>query len=1018
MKSERRPFPPPACQSGLALEGGFAVFHELMARKVRDILLVLNPYDAFVMEENGSLPSRIVNEYRGLNLSHPPRMTRVASITEALRLLKSRSFDLLVTTPRVEDQECRDFAPRLKKAAPDLPLVLLSHTLGGSPGFAAHEQPAAIDRHYVWSADPELLLAIVKNIEDHNNVEADTRRAMVRVLLVVEDSPFYRSLILPLLYKEIVRQTQRILHEGLNWEHRLLKMRARPKILLAANYEEALELYHRFRPYLLGVLADTRFPRRHGLDAGAGLRLLAHIRREVPDMPLLLMSAEEGNRQRAEKIPAVFLSKHDPDPATAIRSFLLSYLGFGDFVFRRPTGEVAGSAASLREFEEKLKNIDDDSLLYHAASNHFSHWIAARAEIGLAARLHRDCLGSLDDAGLLRRTLIREVHSLRRSRQQGVVSRFNRDDFDPEVADFLKSGEGSLGGKGLGLAFLAAQLARRPELAARYPDLRLAVPRTLVLTSEHFDLFAASHELEKITSGLADHDIALLCRGLPLPEALRKDLAAFLERVNTPLSVRSSSLQEDAHGRPYAGLFETYMLANNQPSLEARLEQLLDAVRLVYASAFYAGPRAFARASGTDAEPGAMAVIIQELIGRRHGAFFYPALSGVAQSYNYYPIEGMRPEEGIAHLALGFGKTVVEGERCLRFSPQHPQRLPQFSTVDDILTNSQRSFYALGMSESHGALPIGGSNLTRRDLEEAAGELPVELLTSTYDPAEHRIRDGSGPGGPRVLTFARILKHDLFPLAAILRDMLELGRQGMGGGIEIEFVAEPGAGDTPPSFHLLQIRPMVAEGERFEVSTGPVEQQAAFCFSNQALGYGRKTLSDIVLVRPDRFELSAARTIAAEIAAFNARLAASRSPYLLIGPGRWGSADPFLGIPVRWEDISGVAAMVELRTDFLAVAPSEGTHFFQNMTAMGIFYFTVDETTGVNAGSHLDHSWLHSLPQVEKTPHLVHLRAEKPFTITVDGRLSKGVMLAAGEPTSSPRPQAGRRTTRRGDKKK
>ena len=975
------------------LDSSFKVFHELMAHKIYEILLVLSPFDAFIMEEDTSLSTRIINEYRGLNLSRPPRLTSTVNADEALEQVRHKKFDLVITLPQIGKMDCNSLGLRIKEISPHLPVILLAHSLKALTPYMEKEKRAGIDNFYIWSADPALLLALIKNIEDHHNVARDTSLAMVRVLILVEDSPLYKSFFLPLLYKEVVAQTQAVLNESLNEEHRLLKMRARPKILVAENYEEAMRLFRTFRNFVFGVFSDTSFPKNGSLDDGAGVKLLRHIRKEIPDIPLLLLSSEPGNAQKAAAIPATFVNKNSDTLAGEIHQFFLEHLGFGDFVFHMPDGREVDRAANLHAFEKKLATIPDECLLFHAKNNHFSNWIMARSEVGLASLLHKSRMQQLKNVSSLRQGLIDQIHTLRKYREQGVVAHFAEHDFDADVMQFVKIGHGSMGGKALGLAFMASQLKKQDWLQEKYPQLDIDIPPTLVITTEGFHAFMQLNNLFVDFAGKSDAMIAALFLAATMPVWLEKQLDAFLQQVHEPLSVRSSSLLEDALYKPFAGLFETYMLPNNNADNEIRLQHLVNAVKLVFASTFYAGPRAFSSETDKHAtSPDSMAVIIQLLAGKPYGDYLYPAISGIAKSYNYYPVGKMKAGDGIAQIALGFGKTVVDGEKCLVFSPRYPENLPQFANVNDMLSSSQQTFYALPLKEHPEKLDYRQSNLVKREISEADNEPPVQALTSTYSPAEHSIRDTFGQG-PKVVTFARILKHRMLPLADLLQDLLELGYKGMSCDIEIEFAIDLGSDDEKSRFHFLQIRPMLAGENQDEVAIDRTEIDKAFCYSSKTLGHGiNNKIADIVYVKPETFITKDTRKIGQEISRINAKLRIEQKPYLLVGPGRWGSADPLLGIPVRWEDISGVAAIIELRNDQLSAEDSQGSHFFQNITAMGIKYLTVTENDAKGT-DFINWQWLALQPAADETRHLRHVRLPKPFLIKVDSATSRCVML-------------------------
>ncbi len=962
---------------------GFKVYHQLMRFKVRNILLVHTAYDAFVMEGDGTLASRIVTQYHGLNLSQPPLLTLATSAAAALELINSRPFDLVITMPRVGEMDAFTLATAIKGARPKLPVILISHGL--APHLhASPDTPSPLDAMYVWSADPDLLLAMVKNLEDHKNADHDTRLASVRILLLVEDSPLYRSFFLPLLYKQVVSQTQAVLDEGLNAEHRLLKMRARPKILTAASFEEAMALYRRYHPYIYGVISDSRYPKAGKMTDDAGVRLLTEIRQEIADLPLLLLSAESANRLPAAGIPANFIDKNAPDIGEQVRAFFLEHLGFGDFVFKDRAGRTLDRAVNLIDFERKLHTVPDEALLYHAGHNHFSNWIMARTEVRLAGLCQRQALGHLTTPAALRHHLTTLIRAELKQRQRGIIAQFSERDFDAEIMEFVRCGRGALGGKALGLAFLANYLRLTGPLCG-IDEVQVTIPRTLVIASAWFDGFISEHGLDQLDcQRMSDAQITESFANRPLAEGLRRQLAVLLAQSDYPLIVRSSSVLEDAHFAPYAGLFSTVLLANDHPDRGERLRLLERAVKRVYASALHAGPLSFAKAR-QQRRPGSMAVMVQQLAGHRYGGFFYPALSGVAQSRNFYPLAPMRAEEGIAHIALGLGNTVVAGEQCLNFSPAHPKLLPQLSTVEEILENAQKSFYALPLHANGrrpGAVPV------RRRVVEAMAEYPLQLLCSSYTAEDQRIRDSRGQGVP-VLTFANILKHNLIPLPQLLQRVLEVAKQGCGGDVEIEFCLDVNDGSAKPTFSILQLRPQATVLERQRITITADEKEKALLFSTDVLGHGRlEHIADIVYVDPASFRSADSQRIAEEIGRVNARLDQEHRGYLLIGPGRWGSADPLLGIPVRWQEINAVAAMVELRSEAFSVDPSQGTHFFQNITASHIHYISLDS----RKGHILNQALLASLPMVSDQGQVRHLRLAKPLVVKTDNHSGQCVI--------------------------
>jgi CheY-like chemotaxis protein len=979
------------------LDLSFKVFYELMANRVGEILLVSSPYDAFIMEEDGRLAERIIHEYRGLNLTRPPRLTWKSSAREALNELSEKKFDLMLTMPRIDDMETVAFCREVKTKHNDLPIFLLTHDTNNIYTSRYGRDRSAIDREFVWLGNTDLLLALIKSVEDRMNVAFDTERARVRVIILVEDSPLYRSSILPLLYKEIVMQTQAVMEESLNEEHRYLRMRARPKILIAETFEEALDLYEQFEPYMLCVLSDVRFMRYGATDNEAGFSLLKLIKQKTPHLPLLMCSSEETNRQKAATIPAVFLNKNSPSLHTDIRSFFVQNLGFGEFIFQLPDGREVGRAVNLRTMEKVLPSIPNDSILYHAKRNDFSTWLIARSEIQAASKLRPVKTSDFTSIQAAKEYLVDYIQKRRKERQRGVVVDFVPGEFDPDT-DIVKIGKGSLGGKARGLAFMWDLLKQHPELQEKYPEITIHVPKMLVISTDGFDAFVKGNALKRYaTADSSDRQIVEDFLNAHFPDRLARSLETFLEEVTDPLAVRSSSLFEDAQYYPCAGIYNTYMLPNNDPSPVFRLKQLIQAVKLVYASTYLEIPRSFAKRTGLRTEEEKMAVIVQQLTGKQYGGYFYPAISGIAQSYNYYPISYMEPKEGIAHIALGLGKIVVEDGTALRFSPKYPRFLPQFSNVKDILENSQRMFYALKLRDVPENLdPAGAATLKKLDIDDAKDHPPIQRLSSTYLPEDQRIRDTFLYPGHHVLTFAGILKYQSLPVPEILLELLDMGRKGMGCPVEMEFSLNLSNNNNDPKtdFSILQIRPMAACHQESGIEATndiyEVEIDQAVCFSSNALGNGIVSdITDIVYVDPDIFNPAHTVELANEISKINGRLIKQQHRYLLIGPGRWGSADRWLGIPVNWRDISGVGIIIETTAKNFRVDPSQGTHFFHNIISMGISYLTISE----HGEDFIDFNWLKSLPAETVSNSIRHVRLNGPLTIKIDGRTSRAVIF-------------------------
>ncbi len=973
----------------------FKVFHELMPNKVRRILLISTSYEAWIMEEDCRLSEQVVHEYRGLNLSHPPRLSWVSSLSEALERIETTHFDLVITICRAIDPAVYKTGDKIKKRRPDMPVVVLTHQeVLPETCIKFNHKSSGIDQIFFWSGDAGILLAIIKCIEDQMNVLNDTRNAGIRVIIFVEDSPFYRSSILPVLYRELVIETQSVIDDSLNEEHRILSMRARPKILLASSYEHAMELYENFKPFILGVISDVRYPCNGVIDPKAGLKLLSHIKQDKFDVRLLLMSSEPNNAVPASKIPATFIDKNSRVLNEKISCFLLESFGFGDFVFKLPNGTEVGRAVDLYALESQLKKIPDASFEYHCRRNDFSRWLFLIAEVELASQLRSWRDTDFENVGTHRKQLIQMIEHVRRDRLKGVIVDYDKDKFDPETG-FLKIGKGSLGGKARGQAFVSSLLHRSLARFQCFDTLDVFVPQTLVITTEGFDTFIQMNDLEDIIQEeLADEIIAERFISADFPDSLSSQLGSYLEMIHYPLAVRSSSLLEDAQFKPYAGLYKTFFVANDHDDINCRLDQLINAVKMVYASTYYAAPKAFSIRVGNRVESEKMAVIIQQVVGQDYGGYFYPAMSGVAQSKNYYPFSRMEPEDGIVTVAMGLGKAVMEGEKNLRFSPKFPQILPQRSCLDDILKNAQQDFYTLKMGEPTCYIGMNESvTLEKRNIHDAAKDLPVRLLASTYFPQDHRLRDTYSTSGYPVVTFASILKYGTIPLPELLSELLELGSKELGCPVEIEFALDfDPQKDSTARLAVLQIRPMSSKEEMLDVEISDSEQSQAFCISHMALGNTiNRRIKDIVYVKPDSFDPAKTVQIAKQIAHINATLMKKNRKYLLIGPGRWGSADHWLGIPVSWSDICGVSAIVETIHPLINAEPSQGSHFFHNLAALGITYFNVNHPDI----DHMDFTYLEKFKKIQETSHVVHSTSHQHLTLKADGSKRFGVIFDA-----------------------
>ncbi len=967
----------------------FCGFHHLMPNRVQKVLLVSSLYESFVLEEEGLLTELITSEYLVMNLGYAPRVSRVSTGREALEIIESQSVDLVLTMTRLSHWSVPDFASAVKQIRPNLPVVVLA---GEPRELARHPELSAcenIDRTFVWSGDARILLAIIKFVEDSLNVEHDTQVGDVRVILLVENSVRFYSTYLPLIYAEVVKLTQSLLAEGINPMHRLLRMRARPKILLAENYEEAWKLYSKYGDYLLGIISDVRFPRENELDDEAGLRFVQSVRQDSPHLPVLLQSSNTSFVRAAADLQASFLNKGSHRLHQELRGFLLNSLGFGDFIFLTPDRQEMGRARDLQTFEEAIKTIPDDCLLFHARNNHFSNWLMARTEFALAARIRPRRVTDFATVDELRTYLLQTLAEFRERSQAGVITEFSPARLHTPIA-FTRIGGGSMGGKARGLAFINA-LIRRHSLRREFNDAVITVPSSAAVGTDVFDAFLDENGLrEPISQDLEDEEIAKRFLDAKVPSMIYNDLLAFLRLVRYPLAIRSSSLLEDSHDRPFAGIYATHMVPNNHPDLRVRMDQLCDAIKLVYASTFFRSARRYLQATGRHAEEEKMGVILQQIVGSEHGGCFYPTFSGVARSYNFYPAGSATPDDGVASVALGLGKTVVEGGQSLLFCPAQPNVLPQCPTIGDMLANSQREFYALDISHP-GVYPSMDTeaNLLRHPLSVAEEDGTLAPIGSVYSAENDAVYDGLNRPGTRLVTFAHVLKSGLFPLADVLRRLLEIGHEGMACPVEIEFAVNMTV--NPAEFGVLQIRPIVSHEEYEDVALDNFDPADTVCYSPQVLGNGRMCgVRDIVYVKPDQFDAAFTREIAAEFGLINDKLLREKRKCVMIGSGRWGTSDRWLGIPVAWDQISSVQVLVETTLDGFVITPSQGTHFFQNLTSLGIGYFTVDPSVDKGA---IDWDWLARQESASESRFVRHIRLSEPLDIRVDGRTRTGAIL-------------------------
>mgnify|MGYP001812344361 CR=1 FL=1 len=970
-------------------------FSALMKHRVLEILLVASHYDSFVLEEDGQLAEAVIEEYRNLdlNLRYAPRFTRAADAASAFTILEDRDFDMVITTPRLGDMEVEDFVRLLKDNHPELPVGLLVAHAWELPWLEDLRRSGTLDWSFLWQGNVQALLAMVKQVEDRLNAEYDILEGGVQAIILVEDEVRFYSAYLPHIYSQVTYQTNRLMSEGLNLSHRLLRIRARPKILLARTYEEAWAFYERFSGNLLGVITDLSFPHHGAVDGEAGISIAEAIRATGDDVPILIQSMDQGVRERAAEIDADYLSKESPTLYDELQKYIRDKFGFGDFVFRLPNGQPVGGAEDMREMLRMLGEVPGESLVFHAGRNHFSSWFKARTEFELASMLRPRRVTDFSSPSVLREYLINTLTDYLRAVQRHVITEFDSENYD-EFAAFSKIGAGSLGGKGRGLAFMHKILS---QTRSNLDNVEIAVPQTVVVASDIFTEFLEINDLRSLVhyaDAMSDQEVLDAFRDGGFPPGLRPELGSFLEAVCEPLAIRSSSILEDNVYQPFAGVYATVMLPNNHPSQDVRLAQLLEAIKVVYASTYFSRARDYLETTPYRVEEEQMAVLIQRLVGRQHGHRFYPTLSGVASSYNFYPYGDMNPDDGVAQIALGLGKSVVEGFEALRFSPHHPHVLPQFSCVEDILRNAQRRFYSLDLNQSDvipGALT--DVNLLYEETLQAVHDGAAHSIASTYDRTGDRITTGLDGDGIPLITFNPLLRGHVLPVPEILKWLIKTCQGGMASPVEIEFVADiQNRPDRRQTFHVVQLRPMVIEDMDVVVSLDNDDNQDAVVVSEVALGHGRReSISDLIVVDPERIDRSATPQIARITEAMNRKLREENRQCILIGPGRWGSRDPWLGIPVEWPQISTARAIVE--TDFtdLQVEPSLGSHFFHNLTCFGVAFFAVHSH---RLQGWVDWDWLRLQSGGEEALDggVRHLRLASPVQVLVDGSLGHGVI--------------------------
>jgi len=965
-------------------------FVSLMTKRIFNVLLVANPYDAFMLEDDGRIDEKIFIEYMNLSLRYPPRFTQVSTEEDAWKQLGNTMFDLVICMPGSDNSDTFDIARQIKEKYPHIPLVVLTPFSHGIKERMEHEDLSIFEYVFCWLGNTDLLVSIIKLIEDKMNLEHDIKEVGVQMILLVEDSIRFYSSVLPNLYKFVLRQSQEFATEALNEHQRTLRMRGRPKIVLARSYEEAMDLYNKYQNNTLGIISDARYPREGKIDPHAGIRFLTEVRSRDPFIPLILQSAEVSNKEFAFSCGAQFIDKNSKKMNIDLREAVSENFGFGDFIFRNPnTMEEVVRVHNLKELQNAIFSIPAESFLYHISRNHISRWLYSRAIFPVAEFLKQITWESLQDIDAHRQIIFEAIVKYRKMKNQGVVAVFQRDRFD-RYSNFARIGDGSLGGKGRGLAFIDNMVKRHAEFE-EFENASVVIPKTVVLCTDIFDEFMDMNQLYQVA--LSDADDETILRAFlraKLPDRLVEDFFAFFDVVKSPIAIRSSSLLEDSHYQPFAGIYSTYMIPYLTDKYEM-LRMLSDAIKGVYASVYYKDSKAYMQATSNVIDQEKMAVILQEVVGTQYGDRFYPSISGVARSINYYPINDELAEEGTVSLALGLGKYIVDGGLTLRVCPYHPDKVLQTSEMEMALRETQTRFYALDLKNMGQNFSLDdGFNLLKLPVKEAENDGSLNYIASTYDPYDMVIRDGIYPGGRKVITFANILQHDVFPLARILQLVQKYGQGEMRRPVEIEFAVNLNAAEKKGVFYLLQIRPMVDMKADLNEDLDAIPEDQLLLKSVNSLGQGIiDDIQDVIYVKTEGYSASNNQLIAYDIEKLNKRFLDEGKHYILIGPGRWGSSDTWLGIPVKWPNISAARVIVEAGLTNYRVDPSQGTHFFQNLTSFGVGYFTINAY--MNDGLY-NQELLNSMPAVEETKYLRWVHFDKPLAVKMNGKKKIGVV--------------------------
>ena len=963
-------------------------YQDLMQERIINVLLICSNYDAFMLEEDGRINEKIFLEYTSKNLRYPPQFTQASSSEKAFELLEKKKFDLVITMLNVGKIDAFEMAKKVKKRYTKIPIVVLTHFSREVTMKLANEDLSSIDYVFCWLGNAGLLLAIIKLLEDKMNADFDVQQKGVQAILLVEDSIRYYSSYLPTIYKAIFEQTNELMTEGLNEHRKTLRMRARPKILLAKTYDDAEKIYHKYKNNLLGVISDISFYRKGKKDKKAGIKLARMIRNEGSKIPILLQSSDDWDYKIMDELEVNFINKYSKTLLVELKHYIKENYGFGDFVFRDPDHDIEiDRANNLHSLQVKISRLNPKSLEYHVSNNHFSRWLKARALFSIAEVFAHKSTSDFNNIEEIRSYLIDTIANYRKTKGRGIIA-----SHIDEYAIFTRLGDGQLGGKARGLAFIDSFI-NKYKIMFQWDDAMITIPRTVVLTTDLFDEFMEENNLyEFALSDATDQEVIDRFSAAQTPSRMRKYVEEITEAIRSPLAARSSSLLEDSHYQPFAGVYSTFMIPNNHHDERIKRYQLEQAIKSVYASVFFKESKAYIQATSNVIDEEKMAVVIQEVSGRSYGNRFYPAVSGVARSVNFYPIEPEKYEDGIANIAFGLGKTIVEGGISLRFCPKYPQKVLQLSVPELALTNSQKEFYALDLDPEKFHSSVDETiNLHKLRIKHAENDKALKFVASTFDYQDQIIRDGSYEGGKKIITFSNILKYNSFPLAEILQEILRIGKEEMNNQVEIEFSVNLDTPETQPQiFHFLQIRPIVETQEKNQVSLKCLDPKKSLIYCHNALGNGEiSNIHDIIYIKPDTFNPADTKLIAETINKLNAEFIGEKKNYILVGPGRWGSADPWLGVPVKWSQISAARLIVESGLKNFQIDASQGTHFFQNLTSFNVGYFTINPF--LNDG-HYDVDFLSEQKAVFEDKHVRHIRFKKPMKILIDGRKKKGIV--------------------------